>query len=371
MLTLQNQQVGRAGRALENAYGVLLSGDEETDITEYFITTAFPTREEAEQVIAALMRAPQGLSHYELLRRINLSGGRISRTAKLLALESPPPIVKDGARWQLTPAKLKESFWERVDRLTGLRMEEQRQMQEYVRLERGHMGFLIRALDGDTEGIGSPRLPPLPAEVAPKTERDALAFLRRLDLPIPPRKKWPPGGLSRTADEIWIPNEHRAETGRALCLWGDGGWGDMVRRGKQNDGRFADDLVAACVSLVERWGPQPPPRWVTCIPSYRHPRLVPDFAERLAGALGLPFRPVLVKTEDRLPQKQMENSVQQVRNVDGSLAVSVQHVPPTPVLLVDDIVGSRWTFTLAASMLRQNGSGRVWPLALSSLGRGS
>lgn len=343
------QQVGRAGRALKKAYGVLLSGVEETDITGYFTTTAFPTPEEAEQVIGALKKAPEGLSDNQLLRKVNLPNGRIERATKLLSLESPPPIVKDGTRWQLTPANLKDSFWERVDRLTGLRMKEQRQMQEYVLLERGHMEFLIRALDGDAEGIGSPRLPLLPTGISPQTERDALVFLRRLNLPIPPRLKCPAGGLSLAAGESWIPKEHRAETGRALCLWGDGGWGEMVKRGKQTDRRFADELVAACASLVvERWDPHPMPQWVTCIPSQRNPRLVPEFAERLARVLGLPFRPVLVKTEDRHPQKEMENSVQQARNVDGSLAVSALHVPPTPVLLVDDIVGSRWTFTVAA-----------------------
>ena len=365
------QQVGRAGRALEKAYGVLLSGEEETDITGHFINTAFPTPEEVERVITALERAGdgEGLSHYKIQRQVNLTGGRISRTTKLLSLESPPPIVKDGAKWRLTAANLKDSFWERVDRLTGLRMEEQRQMQEYVRLERGHMEFLIRALDGETGGIWSPRLPPLPTEVTPQAERGALAFLRRLDLPFEPRLKWSAGGLSHADAESWIPREHRAETGRALCLWGDGGWGEMVKRGKQKDGRFADDLVAACASLVRRWSPKPLPQWVTCIPSLRNPSLVPDFAERLARALGLPFHSVLVKTEDRLPQKEMENSVQQARNVDGSLAVSAPHVPPTPVLLVDDIVGSRWTFTVAAWLLRKHGIATVWPLALSSLGR--
>ena len=40
------QQVGRAGRALSAAHGVLLSGEEEMDITEYFIESAFPSREE-------------------------------------------------------------------------------------------------------------------------------------------------------------------------------------------------------------------------------------------------------------------------------------------------------------------------------------
>ena len=48
------QQVGRAGRALESAYGVLLSGQEDTDVIDYFIESAFPTREEAEQVLNAL-----------------------------------------------------------------------------------------------------------------------------------------------------------------------------------------------------------------------------------------------------------------------------------------------------------------------------
>ena len=100
-----------------------------------------------------------------------------------------------------------------------------------------------------------------------------------------------------------------------------------------------------------------------------NPRLVPDFAARPARALGLPFHSVLDKTEDRLPQKEMGNSVQRARNVDGSLAVSTPRVPPTPVLLGDDIVGSRWTFTVAAWLMRGHGGGRVRPLALSTPGR--
>ena len=56
------------------AYGVLLSGEEETDITDYFITSAFPTRDEVRQVIEALEAAPDGgLSIPDLLGRVNLS----------------------------------------------------------------------------------------------------------------------------------------------------------------------------------------------------------------------------------------------------------------------------------------------------------
>jgi ATP-dependent DNA helicase RecQ len=66
----------------------------------------------------------------------------------------------------------------------------------------------------------------------------------------------------------------------------------------------------------------------------------------------------------------MANSTQQARNVDGSLGVVAGGVRAEPVILVDDMVDSRWTFTVAAWLLRSNGSGEVWPLALSQAGAG-
>ena len=365
------QQVGRAGRALDRAYGVLLSGEEDTDITDYFIASAFPTRDEVRQVIDALEAAPDGLSVPELLGEVNLSKGRIEKTMALLSLESPAPIAKQGTRWQLTAADLGDGFWERAERLTALRREEQHQMQEYVSLESGHMEFLIRALDGDPGTVRLPDLPPLPTEVEPGILQEAVTFLRRTSLPIEPRKQWPAGGMQRfEIGRRLIPAEHRAEAGKALCIWGDAGWGGLVRRGKYRDVRFADGLVRACATLMAQWTPRPAPEWVTCIPSRRHPDLVPDFAERLATKMDLPFHRSLSKVEERAEQKSMANSVQQARNVDGSLAVSPEPLPGGPVLLVDDMVDSRWTLTVAAWLLRSNGSGEVWPLALALAGQG-
>lgn len=150
------QQVGRAGRALDAAYGVLLSGAEDTDITDFFIESAFPTPEEASAVLGALEAAPQGLSVPELLGQVNATKGRIDKTIALLSLESPAPIAKQGTKWQLTAANLSEAFWKRARRLTTLRRQEQAEMQEYVGLNSGHMEFLIHALDGE------PARPPLP-----------------------------------------------------------------------------------------------------------------------------------------------------------------------------------------------------------------
>jgi ATP-dependent DNA helicase RecQ len=115
-----------------------------------------------------------------------------------------------------------------------------------------------------------------------------------------------------------VATRRQAQFGRALWVWGDAGWGGPVRQGKYRGGRFDDDFVAACLEMVRRWNPQPAPAWVTGIPSLRHPDLVPDFAQRLAVAIGLPFQMALVKADARPEQQTMANSTQQARNIDGS-----------------------------------------------------
>lgn len=136
-----------------------------------------------------------------------------------------------------------------------------------------------------------------------------------------------------------------------------------------SDGHFSDDLVGRVRSVGARLGPQPAPRWVTCVPSLRHPDLVADFARRLAARLALPFALSLAKTSERPEQKTMANSAQQARNIDGSLEIANKPYDG-PVLLVDDMVDSRWTITVAAWLLRSHGSGEVWPLALALAGPG-
>ncbi len=378
------QQVGRAGRALDRAYGVLLSGPEEQDISNYFIETAFPTRAEVEQLTAALEQAPRGLSVPEAMRRVNIRQGRVKKALQLLALESPAPVVHEGSKWRLTAARLSEDFWERVGRLTTLRKAELEQMQEYVGLESGHMEFLIRALDGDPGQATPPTFQPLPATVGDGLAREAAAFLRRSAITIEPRKEWPPGlasmladtpgGLSRRAADGAggmsgrIPPHLAAAPGRALCAWGDAGWGELVLAGKYQYERFSDELVDACVRLVREWAPSPAPAWVVPIPSIRRPELVREFAQRLAEALGLPCHCVLERSGIHQKQKDMENSAHQAWNVGQSLEIGA-NPPPGPALLVDDIVDSRWTMTAAAYLLRFHGSGDVFPLSLSRAGR--
>jgi ATP-dependent DNA helicase RecQ len=84
----------------------------------------------------------------------------------------------------------------------------------------------------------------------------------------------------------------------------------------------------------------------------------------LAARLDLPFQQILVRTEDPPEQKTMQNSTMQARNVLGSLTVKGT-IPAGPVLLVDDIIDSGWTLTMAGWLLRTHGSGTVYPFTLA------
>ena len=360
------QQVGRAGRALNAAYGILLSGKEEDGIANWFIKSAFPTNEEVKEVVAQLEAHPAGLSVPQLLKEVNLSQGRVEKTLSLLALESPLPITKNGRHWQKTEVALSEDFWERAERLTTFRRREQQRMREYVHLPFGqHMSFLIRELDGDPSDVITSSLQALSEDYPNDKLREANIFLKRYHLPINPRKQWPNGGLKHSNNHGKIAKSYQANSGKVLSLLGDAGLGDLVNVGKNQQQYFSDELIDACVVMFKEWDPQPAPTWVTYVPSLRNLALVPDFAKRFAQALNLSFRVAIEKIDSRPEQNKFNNSFQQARNVDGSLAPIRDQILSSPVLLVDDVILSGWTLTISSWLLRKNGSGEVWPLALA------
>jgi ATP-dependent DNA helicase RecQ len=192
-------------------------------------------------------------------------------------------------------------------------------------------------------------------ELDPANVRRAVQFLRGHSIDIEPRR--------RTAANTAIPKDRQVESGKALCQYGDGGWGELVKEGR-SAGQFAPDLVDALARLVREWRPDPRPTWITAVPSLRQPQLVHDFVRNLAVALGLEYRPVVKKVRENEPQTLMDNSAQQAANLEGAFAIEGQ-VSGGAVLLVDDIIDSRWTVTTIGALLREAGSGPVHPLALA------
>jgi ATP-dependent DNA helicase RecQ len=365
------QQVGRAGRSLADAYGVMLSGGDDRDINDYFIEQAFPPEEDVAAILNALEQSAQGLSVPQLEAAVNLPRTQIDRVLKTLAVASPPPLARLEGRWVTTVERYDPERRRRlIEHLTQLRRREQAQMDAYRQHKGCLMEFLSRALD-DPAAAPCGRCafckgqPEALRKVPEHLMREAISFLRRCNLPIEPRVQWQAGSLPVYGWQGRIAAELRAEPGRALCVRGDSGWGTLVQRGK-NEGRYAEELVEALVGLVRVWRPNPPPSWVTCVPSLNHPDLVPDLANRLAARLALPFVPAIRKVRATPPQKDMENSWHQAHNLDGAFHVDTWQGLAGPVLLIDDLVDSRWTLTIVAALLRQTGAGPVFPLALAA-----
>jgi ATP-dependent DNA helicase RecQ len=364
------QQVGRAGRSLPLAYGILLSGEEDQDIVEYFIKSAFPREEHVRTILGELEKSDNGLSIPMIEERTNLSKSQIENVFKIISVENPSPIVKIGSRYYrtTTPFIINKA---KIERLTSLRHDEWKRINDYLRSRTCLMMFLQRDLEDDEATpcgkcsvcVGHALLPDRPSDDLVEKARQFFYTNQHI---IPPRLRWPPG--ISFSDEKWqgrIPEELLANPGRALSSWGDGGWGELVKSGKHAD-HFDNKLVHAMHDLiVNQWKPDPMPMWVTCVPSLRKKTLVKKFATELAEVLNIPFIDCIRKIKETHPQKMMKNSFRQVHNLDGAFEIDRDTIVDGPVFLVDDMVDSRWTFTILAARLRSAGSGPVYPCALT------
>ena len=356
------QQVGRAGRAVNDAYGILLQGREDDEIQDYFIHSAFPSAEDT-QFVMSMIEQQDTVRIDELLSMVNLSKGVVDRVLKLLEIDGA--IGHEGSMYYRTPNPWKPNTLMQEE-VTKKRTQELERMQAFMKYNGCLMEYIARELDdpyaapcGRCSGCRGDFVPRI---VDSGIVRAAFAYLNHDYQVIVARKQWR-GGLDEYRGNIneWA----RVEEGRALCRYGTPGWGKTVQKGKYTDGQFSDELVEAVTRLiVDSWRPDPVLQWVTAVPSLRNPLLVVAFARKLAGNLKLPFYPVLVKIKDASPQKSMRNGVQQARNALGAFGVRGS-CPVGPVLLVDDIVDSRWTLTVCGAKLLEAGSGPVFPIALA------
>ena len=353
------QQVGRAGRAIDRADVVLLRGAEDRRIQDFFIEQAFPPKERVDAVLEALEDG--GATTNELMGIVNLGKGRIEAMLKVLDVEGA--VSRNGTRWTRQPGVTWEYDGDRYAHVTALRRREQEAMARV----RGR-----RALP-DARAAGGAR--------RPRSRRlRRLRGLHRAEV----RRAAGPGAGARggaaPALEAARPGRQEdgagrrgqdEEAGRRRAGRGGARAGAARRRrlGPAREvraaatGRFDEQLVEAAAEAVRTW--HPAIGFVTAVPSQRSGALVPEFAQRLAAALGLPFEALLERVGDNPPQREMANSAQQVANVRGAFKV-VAAPPAAGALLVDDIRFCGWTLAMIAGQLRRQGATAVYPFALST-----
>ncbi|CAN5826500.1 RecQ family ATP-dependent DNA helicase [soil metagenome] len=355
------QQVGRAGRAVEASHGILLTGWEDRDIHDWFIETAFPSETDTARVLAGL-EEERGLRLRELEEVVNVRRGRLESMLKILEVEGA--VYREGSTW-FRSAQAWAYPSERLEAVTAHRRAEQDAMAAYITTDGCLMEFLRRQLDdpgavpcGRCANCAGPRFER--AVDAGLIER-ALAQMRSKPLLIEPRRQLP-----CRLDIAVDLKANRHEVGRSLARWGDPGVGDLVEKTLYVEKSVPEPLVEAAFSLFQLWSPSPAPAWVTWVPTAKGDMLV-EFAHALAERLDIPAVSALERARPGRPQHEMANSCQQARNVAGAFAVVDVH--PGPVLLVDDLVDSRWTLAIVAAQLRSVGSGPVFPLAWAEASR--
>lgn len=379
------QQIGRAGRGIELAYAILLCGEEDEHINQYFINSAFPTEKDMNIVVDFITDNP-GKSISEIKGALNIRANRVEKTLKYLTV-GDDIYTEDVNRKKCyyKSAKKWKPDLERSEGITAIRYKEMQDMDEFTKQKGCYMKYIAEKLDDVNAKVcgkcSNCRGLLFDEGVDAETVQRAQQFIKSKFGVIEPRKRFPyrigikdeyqfksssPDGQSKNSTVI--KDEYQFKSGIVLSNYADAGYGMAVQKGKYLDGYFSDELVDASVKILSEFIKNNNIEWITPVTSKRHPQLVPDFAKRLADRLGIGYFEGIKKFNAE-EQKKFENSKGQYQNANDSFEII--QVKKENILLVDDMVDSRWTFTVCAMKMREMGSGDIYPFALANTaGRG-
>ena len=351
------QQVGRAGRNISKADAVLLHGGRDGAIWRYFLESSLPIQWQAEDVVQLLSRTGTWLSQRQIEGNVNIASGRLTGLLKILEVEGA--VEKEGRNYRRT-VKPWRFPRERFARVRAERLKEQQLMRDFVAASQCRMTFLRSVLD-DTDLVAEAKCRRCDncagsryATVAdPIITTRARAFVGRRPVVIEPRKRW----VAPRSGKINQP----LQTGRTLCYSFDTEWGTEVLAAQRAD-EPSCSLIDAAADLISGWLAGAKPTIVHVPAADRS--LASKLAAGLAGRLSLPISECVVRTRQGEDQSAMRNSAQKITNLDNAFRIAGR-VPAGPILLVDDIVDSRWTLTIVGELLQNAGCGMVYPFALA------
>ncbi|MGL4831410.1 MAG: RecQ family ATP-dependent DNA helicase [Propionibacteriaceae bacterium] len=366
------QHIGRAGRGVATADVLLLPTTQDREIWNYFATASMPDQEKATAVISALERADKPLSVPALETLVDLRRTRLELLLKVLDVDGAVQRVQGG--W-VTTGKPWAYDAQRYQRVTEARSREQDLMLDYQRGSRCRMEFLTAALD-DPAAHPCNRCdvcsgPWVDSSVDENKATAVHQALLRPGIEIEPRLQWPTG-----MDRLNIPVKGKiingAATGRALARFSDLGMGQRLRSlFLAEDAPVPSDVIEMCIRVLREWGWADRPVAVAWVPSRRHPQLIGSTASALASLGRMTDLGPLSLLNGGPSGNPGGNSAYRLSGVWGHFGIPDAMSrglanAPGPVLLVDDLVDSRWTLTVCAQLLRRAGATAVLPLTLAS-----
>ena len=357
------QQVGRAGRALDDALAVLVPAEADERIWDYFATAGIPDEGQVEQVLDVLGRSDEPQSLVAVESATGVRRGRLETLLKILAVDGA--VERRSGGWVATgqPWYFDEAKWAA---LRKVRAAEADLMRAYAHGRGCLMQFLQQALDDPEQrpcgrcSVCTGDLPAPGPEPVVETVDAARRFFRGQDVVVEPRKQWASGLPDRKGRITFLA------PGRALAYADDPAWSGELAGLWRSDGETPPAILAGMVEVLKRWSRSwERPVAVVAMPSRRFPLLVGSVAEHIATVGRLPLVDALavsgpppsadssssVRAKDLLYRTTLRDGVR----FDG------------PVLLVDDTIRTRWTLTVAGSLLAGAGATSVLPLAIHQL----
>jgi ATP-dependent DNA helicase RecQ len=365
------QQVGRAGRGVDRAQVILLPGPEDQAIWDYFVSVGFPAEEHVRKALRTLAAGGAPMSTAALETRVELSRSRLETMLKVLDVDGAAKRVRGG--WIATGAEWQYDA-DRYRNVARVRHDEQRAMREYQTTTTCRMRFLRKQLD-DSGALDCGRCDncgglTLAGEIGDETVSAAASVLGRPGVAFDSRRMWPsamPGLGIEVRGKVAATDQ--AETGRVIARLTDLGFGSRLRpllAAEAADAPVPDDLVKASVQVLASWDWAQRPAAVVRVGSVRRPRLIADLASRLAE-LGR-LTDLGQVTHVRPSSTGRTNSALRLREVWNAYempsALAAQ-LTGQPVLLVDDLTDTGWTFTVVSRLLRLAGAGQIYPFALA------
>ena len=360
------QQVGRAGRALDEAVAVLLPAETDDQIWAYFATAGVPDEQRVGKILDALAQGAQTLVALE--NSTTLRRGRLEGLLKILAVEEV--VKREGSAWALTgtPWHFDAERWQA---LALVREREAGLMRAFAAGQGCLMRFLQQALDDPAPSdcgrcsVCTGRLPGPGAVPSAQRVEAARVFARGQDVRIEARKLWPTGG-ARAGRKGRI---NGCSEGRALAFADDPGWADLLQPLFAGpDAPAPAAVLEGLTAVLGRWRPSWGARPVAVVPmpSAAHAELVQSVAAHLAAVGRLPLLDAL-RLVGPTPGAEMASAAK-VALLNKALVLQPGlAVPAGPLLLVDARYRSGWTMTVAAALLREAGATAVLPLVLHQL----
>ncbi len=399
------QQVGRAGRGVDSAVVVLLPGEEDRRIWEYFGSLAFPAERQVRETLAALEAGGGTQSVAALETQVDLKRSRLETMLKVLDVDGAVRRVKGG--WVSTGQPWVYDA-DRYARVEQTRLAEQRSMIDYEATSGCRMAFLRATLDdpelepgwtcGRCDRCGGVDLPAAPD---PEAVSAARADMDRPGVEVVARRQWPTG-LERMGLDLKgrLSPEELASAGRAVARLDGLGWSGPLRElfaPGVPDGETPVALRRAAARVLDEWdalyapaatdgetaGTDDAPAGEVDAPARRllldgvvsvRSATRPHLVQHLAGGLARYLDRPLVGSVGPVPGHEQPgrhdvNSAMRLAGVVERLQLELSGpalagLAGRRILLVDDYTDSGWTLTVAARLLRRAGAAAVYPFVL-------